>query len=645
MQKIKNILILLLCFNTLSGFGQNKTDSLISTLSSISDFRLKSKTIQKIYWTFVYSDPDSALGYCIQVLEIGKDNNNDTIIANGYNLMGIVYDVVSIPDTALMYYDSAMKYAKIAKDTGLIAGTHNNIGLIHWNNGAYDKAIQEYLKSKSIYQSINKKKGLASCYGNIGLIYSDLDDYQKAIDYQNKALDIHKELGNQRGEQNAKLNIAIAVLAELNTKSSWADDSLALSYLKINELYYLSQSNFYAVGKVYSIQATYYSENDKPDSAYFYGEKAINAYRKVRSKNLLASSLYNSSFYIVHSTNDRKRANKRVEEAYELIKETGSLDFRHKLTKHLGNIYTENRKFEQATEMYQESLILRDSLFSKERNEIIYEMEAKYESEKKENEINRQKSLLLESDINSLKKQRWINILIGSLAFLTLFGVFFFMRRKRLSEVEKEKAIQSEREKGLKSVIESQEIERERIAKNLHDGVIQQLVSLKFGMDTLIDEHKSNLVKQLDDATYELRDLSHDLMPLNLEKFGLNEAVSNLLETSFSNSDISYTYDCIGLGENLSKEIEINVYRTIQELIHNTIKHSNASSVDVQLYRMDNVLHVIFEDNGVGFDLKEHSNGIGIQSIKSRIKSLKGAINIGNSPNSGCLTTINIPIN
>ena len=143
---------------TLTSVGQRRTDSLISTLPSITDYRVKTQTLYKIYWGFVYSNPDSALGYCRQALKLGEENRNDSIIAKSYNLTGIVYDVVSIPDTALMYYDSAMKYAKLARDTGLIAGVHNNSGLIHWNNGDYEKAIKEYLKSESIYLKIGKKK-------------------------------------------------------------------------------------------------------------------------------------------------------------------------------------------------------------------------------------------------------------------------------------------------------------------------------------------------------------------------------------------------------------------------------------------------------------------------------------------------------
>ena len=642
---MKNILILLFCFITLSGLGQNKADSLISVLPSIEDYRVKTQILYKIYWGFVYSNPDSALAYCRQALKLGEENRNDSIIAKSYNLTGIVYDVVSIPDTALMYYDSAMKYAKLARDTGLIAGVHNNSGLIHWNNGAYDEAIGEYLKSETIYLKIGKKKGLANCYGNIGLIYFELDDYDKALNYQNKALKLHQELNNIAGEQSVKLNIAIEILSPYNDKSLPEDDSLAFQYLRENESYFLSKSNYYTIGKVYSIQATFYSDNEQHDSAYVYGEKALDAYRKIGSKNLLASSLFNSSFYIVHYNNDRARANKRVEEAYEIIKETGSLDFRYKLTNHLGNIYSGNEKFEKATEMYRESIDLRDSMYSRDRNQLIYETEAKYESEKKEKEIIQQKAELLESDLKSLKKQRMINLLIGSLAVLGLLSFFYFLRRRKLAQIEKEKAIQTEREKGLRAVIGSQEQERERIAKNLHDGVIQQLVSLKFGMDNLLDEHKTKLVKQLDDATYELRDLSHDLMPKNLEKFGLNEAISNLLETSLVNTNINYTYDCYGLKNNISKDIEINLYRTVQELIHNAVKHSNANQIDAQLYQIENSLHLIFEDNGKGFDIEEKAQGIGLQSINSRIKTINGTVNYESKPNEGTITTIKIQIN
>ncbi|MGB1040297.1 MAG: tetratricopeptide repeat protein, partial [Flavobacteriales bacterium] len=355
---MKNILILLFCFITLSGLGQNKADSLISILPSINDFRLKSKTISKIYWKTVYSKPAIALKYCDQLFTIGKQHNSDTIIANSYNLRGIVYDVISESDSALMFYDSTMKYAIMAKDTGLIAGVHNNTGLIHWNNGLYEKALNEYLKSETIYLRIGNNKGLASCYSNIGLIYSELDDFKKAIKYQNKALSLHEKMGSHRGINSAKLNLAINILVIENPNSMPVDDSLAFDYLSFNEKSFLSESNYYALGKVYSIKATYYNENEVVDSAYKYGEKAIDCYRKIGAKNLLASSLFNSCFYVVNFNNDRDKANKRVEEAYEIIKETGSSDFKHKVTYQLANIYSGEGKFEEATKLYRESVKL-----------------------------------------------------------------------------------------------------------------------------------------------------------------------------------------------------------------------------------------------------------------------------------------------
>lgn len=640
---MKNKLIIFFLVASSIGFSQKKTDSLIQALKIADNYKEKSNTLKSIYWNLVYSYPDSSIVYAKQGLSIAQGVKHDSLIGFYYNLIGIGYDVKSQGSSALTYYDSAMIHSVRAGDSSNIAGIHNNKGLIFWNQGVYEKAIEEYLLSEKIYTDINNQKGLAKCYGNIGLIYTELEDYPKSINYHKRAMNINQELENEYGLNINKLNISQLVLHnyELYSKEEIAE---SIEYVEDNIQYFKKEQNFYALGKVYTTKGIYYADIEKFDSALYCNELSIECYRKIGATNLLASSLYNSSFYIVANNNDRKKANKRVIEAYELIKETGSMDFLHKLTNHLGNIYSENGKFEEATEMYRESIRLRDSLFSKERNEIVYEMEAKYESEKKENEINHQRSLLLESELNSLKKQRWINVLIGSIILFGLLVIFYFLRRKRVAETEKEKAILAEKERGLKAVIKSQEKERERIAKNLHDGVIQQLVSLKFGLDNLKAKKVENLVKQLDNATYELRDLSHDLMPKNLEKFGLNEAVSNLLETSLSNTSLSYSYDCHGLQEKLSKEVKINIYRTTQELIHNAVKHSKASHIDVQLYQIDDSIHVIFEDNGVGFNTGSSFEGIGIQSINSRIKSLDGTINYENSPNEGTLITIKISL-
>jgi signal transduction histidine kinase len=650
---MKKLLLISFVFISAIYFSQeNKIDSLISTLENTSSSREKIKNIHTICWSLIYSYTDSCFEYCNQALKISQEINNDSLIGKSYNLIGIVHDIKSEWDKSLIHYDSAFFYAIKSQDSGLMAGVHNNNGLIYWNTGKLKSAINEYVLAEKIFIKIGKQKGLGNCYNNIALIQIELRNGVKALKYNYKALKIRQKIKDEAGINYSKLNIAgILISTEYNPNFNVQSMEKGFNYLGDNEEYYSSVKNYYALGKVFMHKASYFNNIKKYDSAVNSIEKAIKCYKKIGAKNLVASTTYNSNFYFANN-NQKKKAKQQVKIAYRLASETGSNSLMYKIKHQLAQIYLEEGKYKESATLFQESRFLQDSIYSLEKQKEISLIEEKYESEKKQNEINYQKALVLTSDKEKLKaelstsnKQKWIYILILLMAFFGLFSYLYFRKRRRDTSLEKEKAIQVEKEKGLKSVIESQEKERNRIAKNLHDSVIQQLVSLKLELNSSDTKNKDQLIKLLDNSTFELRDLSHRLMPKNLEKFGLKNSINNLLETSLKHTQIDFTYDFFEIDKRLPKDIEINLYRTIQELIHNVIKHSKASKIDAQLYKIEDNIHFIFEDNGIGFDSKKGSKGIGLQSIKSRIESINGMVNYESIKESGTIVTIKIPIN
>ncbi len=196
-------------------------------------------------------------------------------------------------------------------------------------------------------------------------------------------------------------------------------------------------------------------------------------------------------------------------------------------------------------------------------------------------------------------------------------------------------------------MIQAQEEERQRIAKDLHDGIVQQLGGLKLGLQKKLsdteDPESTRLIAVLDDSTQELRELSHRMMPRSLKELGLIPALEDMLENSLGMADLTHEFEHYGITTRMPESIEITLYRISQELVNNVIKHSRATHVNIQLFKASTDIVLIVEDNGRGFE-KSNKKGIGLLNISSRLDTVNGQVNFEPSPESGTLATIRIPI-
>lgn len=256
-------------------------------------------------------------------------------------------------------------------------------------------------------------------------------------------------------------------------------------------------------------------------------------------------------------------------------------------------------------------------------------------------------SMKLTTSLNPLD---WELIIFIEIFVLTIAMAHkYYLLMKENSDYQK--AIIIEKQQGLKAMIEGQEIERTRIARELHDGVVQQIgsVILKsrnlFTKKNLIDEKESKeLIESLENSNKDLRNISHQMMPRALKELGIIPALNDLLEGSLKYANIKYSLEHFNIDERLPQKIEVTIYRITQELINNIIKHSKASEVNVQLFNTNNTVILILEDNGVGFSSAKNKKGIGLLNISSRLDLVKGDVNFEPSPKSGTLVTIKIPL-
>jgi signal transduction histidine kinase len=247
-----------------------------------------------------------------------------------------------------------------------------------------------------------------------------------------------------------------------------------------------------------------------------------------------------------------------------------------------------------------------------------------------------------------LQQKKTVNIaLIAGCVLLLLLALQLYKNFKNKNRllVQKEKLhqqqiIELEKEKKLlaaQSLMKGQEEERSRLAKDLHDGVGGLLSGVKLSMTTMkgnvfLSEENArsfeNVIGQLDQSISELRRVSHNMMPEALIKYGLKEALENYCENLNLSGKINVQLQTYGMENRMEQSTEIVVYRIIQELLNNVIKHAEAKKVLIQLVREDDRFNLTVEDDGKGFDVNEVKNGAGLANIKARIDYLNGNMDV-----------------
>ncbi|GAA4273379.1 histidine kinase [Aquimarina gracilis] len=227
-----------------------------------------------------------------------------------------------------------------------------------------------------------------------------------------------------------------------------------------------------------------------------------------------------------------------------------------------------------------------------------------------------------------------IGMTVLFLLSLSLIIFFILYQRRLLTQQKRHQKIESDYQKELlKTSILSQEEERTRIAKELHDDVGAMLTTTKLYFSQINPELPEDELNEItekmsgffDDMIYTVRSISQDLRPVILEKLGLIEAIQSLAQTvnDSGNIEVEFKNNTI---KTIAKSKELNIYRIIQELITNTIKHAEASEVGIELKNEDEKLIILYEDNGKGVDQKklDHKKGLGLKNIESRLSVLSG---------------------
>ena len=301
--------------------------------------------------------------------------------------------------------------------------------------------------------------------------------------------------------------------------------------------------------------------------------------------------------------------------------------------------YKATQNYPKALEYAQKYAALNDSILAKGRQKALHDLTLEYEAEKKQAEI---EALETENIYIEAKNQQQTTFLwfigIGAVILATLLGFVLWFYRKKIQQdqiiSDQNKALNEQQIQTLErqvqltavqSMLEGQESERQRIAQDLHDSLGGLLSTIKLQLEQT--QNPKDIQPLLDKAAQEVRNISHHLQPSTLAQFGLVAALKDLVNLYQTSNVLTLDLQCYHVT-NLSKSVNLQLYRIIQEALHNAVKHAQATEILIQLNGETDALSIIIEDNGIGFDASISHQGSGLSNMRKRVEFLKGEFTI-----------------
>ena len=516
-----------------------------------------------------------------------------------------------------------------------------------------------FIDALKIEEKLNNQKRIADLNDELGSVYYYQEIFGKSLDFQTKALDIYTTLKDTSGIAKALSHLGSLYNSreyceKRSPEQTKTDYETALKYfqktLNLCELQRFQEGviqSWLNIGNVYRRMG-------KPEIALGYVQKALDYYRSVNNQESISGTLFTIGYVYNRML--------KFDLALACFKESEEIDIRNKyengiqfLYEAIAQTYDNLKDYKNSRDYYVKYMTIRDSVYNNEKSKQIFELETKYQTEKKQNEIER---------LTLFKRQKTliIYILIASLLVVMALSWTFLnhVRNKKIIaeqklEIKEQQLLELEKERQLiaaKSVLEGEESERARLSGDLHDGLGGLLSGVKLKLSFMKENaiitsenlvHFNHALDLLDLSITEMRRVAHNLMPETLMHYGVRTALNDFIKQVAPEGFPQIRFNTFGEDLRFSKELEITVYRITQELVTNAVKHSNAQQVDIQLFTENDRICVQVIDNGIGFDpeqLDPSKKGNGLKNINDRVTAFNGQFEILSQPGKGTESTI-----
>ncbi len=667
---------LTIAYNNISTLGDDHFFEILNSIKS-NPKNLRQK-VNAYYFLGQYHNykgiKDSAIYYGKKIIAItGNKDDNISLgrLARAYYLLGIANNNKGIYEKAKYWFFKGFEIAEKVKHDSKNGYLYYNflhaIANLYVILEEYDKALKLFKQCTTA--NIDSKELIYGSYINMSNIYSNWEKYNISNDYLKKAKKLCKEDKNYKCLSICLLNIGGNLYVQENYDEALKYYNESVKFSSMYNYPSIKLSANIEIGSILKIQGRLI------EASIIYS----NALMDAKSLNLLNMQMYIYELLteVEIENNNYKNAFGFQSARYNILdslnnmkknKEINELEVKfHTLQKEkeieVLKITNKNRelKLKNQNEAIK-SLLLKQKVDSiNKKNQIL---SLQYASDKRKNELElvKRNKQLQQNDLKAEKRTKqfmiiaFLIILIPTIALLLVYYQKLLAQNqlsKKQEEINKEKINSLVKEQELKLVkasVEGQDKERSRIAQELHDSIGGNLAAIKLQFGNINDTGDFNVItninKQLDNTYNQVRAISHNLMPKKFNQSSfvnvLNEYIKNIGDASNLQTNLS-VFPNKQEVDKIDENILIEIYKIVQELITNTIKHAEATKISIQLTLINHELNILFEDNGVGFDTHKVSEGIGFTNIKTRLQKLNGVINIDSFHQRGSIINLEIP--
>ncbi|MFT4972712.1 MAG: two-component system NarL family sensor kinase [Paraglaciecola sp.] len=571
---------------------------------------------------------EQATKYGWEAIREAKTFGDRLLLADAYFNMASLYNVSEKVDSFNLFAEKAAQYYEALNDGWGLASIHQARGNLLGKFKQHEAADENFQKAMEYAIQAKHDRIKIEILNDWGVYLRTIKNYQESIGKLKKGLTIFATTGQTNLATLSRLEFNLGRSLQDNQQFSEALDYQTKAYqkrIKLNIQGGIAESQIQLLRLNLDIQKA------NKDTSDF--QKTINILGYSNAQSILDSLAISTA----------KTNHAGLTEMFYKIS--------HRYHEERGN-YQQALKFFKAGKQLEDSLLL-----SKKNLAALADLDLKYNNEVLQNEV-------LRTQIAESKSKNERNILL-LLLFAALsagiLGILYFRQRLEARNIalqlEAQKVKELERQQQLvamNAMLEGQEKERSRIAKDLHDGLGNMLTSIKYqiaglplGLDNNFKKVQGKAENMIDDACSEVRKIAHNMMPIALEKLGLTRALEDLCEKHQAHQSYEVIFQIFGREARFKTNVETMLYRIAQEIFNNINKHAEASEVVVQMTYSEDWLNLTFEDDGKGFDKQEimKNGGLGLHSIQSRTDYLSGECLIDARLDKGTNISINIPIN
>lgn len=649
-------------------------------------------------WRLINTDPDSAFYYADVAAERSRVAGDSAQMAVAFRRIGMSLEVMERFEEALRHLTAALAIDERMGNARAMVSSEQKVGALLTRIGRYEEALVVLTKALQRTEGLGDEAASARCYNLLARAFQSTGRFEEAASHLFRGLDIRKRLNDVEGVTASTLSLAdlyavmlrhedaIATYMAHNAMCHENDDGagLATGLLNLGAVYHRLGRDEDLLACVDSALVLIRQHDDRMTESVALSNRAValaglgrsieamDQYREVialteasgdeagRAEAMLGLAS------IMNAPADRAAGERMLRDVLRWCRQTGHRAMELEAISALAENLGEQGRAEEALALHIRARALQDSLFSEHVGNALVtaEMREKYDADQREERI---ADLQTEVSLREEQRRRRTlerNILVlSSIALLVFLGMLLrnLQHRKRIMQQRDDlhrrqitAMLKDQEVLSLEAMLDGQRKERERIAQDLHDRLGSTMSAIRMHCSTIADDVRESaeddakgldrLTAMVDEAVGEVRRIAHDMANTTLQKAGLESALRALQVSLHRPGRFEVELITHGFDQRIDQRMEIALYKVVQELVANVLKHAQARHLTIQLIRDEGNLNLMVEDDGVGFTDEQDEGGMGLSGVRARVKDLQGEVHWDSHPGSGTSVVVDVPI-